>query len=67
MRKISSRYTAFHKKVFPAIWFGFLAVFAIASFVGMQKAAADAIMSPAAAQHLYMSMVRRHAVYGATL
>ena len=35
MRKISSRFTVFHKKVFPAIWFGFLAVFAIVSLVGM--------------------------------
>jgi hypothetical protein len=29
MKKISSRYTFFHKKVFPVLWFGFLAVFAV--------------------------------------
>jgi hypothetical protein len=33
MRRISSRATFFYKRVFPAIWFGFLLVFAAAPFV----------------------------------
>ena len=31
MKKISSGMTTFNKKVFPAIWFGFLAVFFLAA------------------------------------
>ena len=33
MRKISSRYTVFYKKIFPVIWFGFLAIFVIIGLV----------------------------------
>ena len=29
MTRISSSFTVFHKKVFPAIWFGFLALFLV--------------------------------------
>lgn len=29
MTKISSRYTTFNKKIFPTIWFGFLAFFVV--------------------------------------
>jgi len=29
MKKISSRVTVFHKKIFPALWFGFLFLFVI--------------------------------------
>src|SRR4051794_4072485 len=35
MKKISSSMTAFHKKVFPTIWFGFLAVFAVVALPGV--------------------------------
>ena len=34
MKKISSGGTVFHKRVFPVIWFGFLAVFLVVSFRG---------------------------------
>lgn len=34
MRLISSRATFFHKRVFPLIWFGFLAVFALTAVIG---------------------------------
>ena len=34
MKKISSRSTVFNKKIFPAIWFGFLGLFVIAGLVG---------------------------------
>ena len=34
MKKISSKTTFFYKRIFPAIWFGFLAVFLIISVVG---------------------------------
>jgi hypothetical protein len=32
MRQISSKMTAFHKKLFPAVWFGFLAVFIVSAW-----------------------------------
>ncbi len=32
MRKISSKMTAFHKKLFPAMWFGFLAFFMVSAW-----------------------------------
>ena len=35
MVRISSTNTFFNKRVFPAIWFGFLAVFFVASAIGM--------------------------------
>ena len=34
MKKISSKTTFFHKKLFPVIWFEFLAVFLLISVVG---------------------------------
>jgi hypothetical protein len=34
MRRISSRFTYFYKRVFPALWFGFLAVFIAIPIVG---------------------------------
>jgi hypothetical protein len=33
MRRLSSRTTFFYKRIFPAIWFGFLAFFMVAPFV----------------------------------
>src|SRR6266568_4606218 len=33
MRRISSKTTFFYKRVFPVIWFGFLAIFMAAPFV----------------------------------
>jgi hypothetical protein len=32
MKRISSRSTSFYKRVFPAIWFGFLGLFVLAGF-----------------------------------
>jgi hypothetical protein len=32
--RISSRFTGFNKKIFPALWFGFLAFFLVASGLG---------------------------------
>ncbi|MDC4203700.1 MAG: hypothetical protein MPW14_08605 [Candidatus Manganitrophus sp.] len=37
MKKISSRFTFYYKKVFPAIWFGFLFLFSIAALTAMLK------------------------------
>jgi hypothetical protein len=34
MKKISSRSTTFYKKIFPLIWFGFLAYFAVTAVTG---------------------------------
>ena len=34
MKKISSKGTFFNKRVFPAIWFGFLGVFVLTSLIG---------------------------------
>jgi hypothetical protein len=34
MRRISSKWTFFHKRIFPIIWFGSLAVFLIVGLVG---------------------------------
>ena len=34
MTRISSRMTSFHKKAFPAMWFGFLAVFMTVAWTG---------------------------------
>jgi len=31
VKRISSRWTYFHKRVFPVVWFGFLAIFALTS------------------------------------
>jgi hypothetical protein len=42
MTKLSSRYTRFFKVVFPAYWFGFLAL-----FVGVGDFAGDARIMPA--------------------
>jgi hypothetical protein len=35
MRRISSRWTVFTKRVFPVVWFGFLALFFVISLAGM--------------------------------
>lgn len=35
MRQISSQATFFNKRVFPVIWFGFLAVFFVSALIGM--------------------------------
>lgn len=37
MTRISSKMTFFHKRIFPLIWFGALAVFVVAVVVGMSK------------------------------
>jgi hypothetical protein len=37
MKKISSRATVFHKKVFPILWFGFIAVFLVIAIRGPIK------------------------------
>ena len=34
MKKISSRFTVFHKRLFPVLWFGFLAVFVAIGIFG---------------------------------
>jgi hypothetical protein len=34
MKKISSKGTFYYKRIFPAIWFGFLAIFIVISFIG---------------------------------
>lgn len=34
MKKISSGFTAFHKKIFPLVWFGFLAFFVVTAVTG---------------------------------
>ncbi len=43
MKRISSRYTFFNKRVFPLIWFGFLAVIIFASMLG-KKAGGNAAL-----------------------
>src|ERR1700681_1229310 len=40
MQRISSRSTFFSKRVFPLIWFGFLAIFIIAPLLGKKPAGA---------------------------
>jgi hypothetical protein len=37
VKRISSRWTYFHKRVFPVIWFGFLALFVVAASTVMEK------------------------------
>ena len=39
MRLISSRWTFFYKRVFPLFWFGFLALFAAAAWLGRHEQA----------------------------
>jgi hypothetical protein len=34
MKKISSKGTFYYKRMFPAIWFGFLGIFIVISFIG---------------------------------
>lgn len=41
MTKISSRWTRFHKIVFPAFWFGFLTLFLLSSFAFEKQTEAD--------------------------
>lgn len=48
MRRISSRLTWWHKKAFPAIWFGFLGLFTIAWLPGviLQRVPAPTLLIP---------------------
>lgn len=34
MKKISSKGTFFYKRIFPAVWFGFLGIFILIAFIG---------------------------------
>jgi hypothetical protein len=43
MRRISSRWTFFYKRIFPIIWFGFLAVFIVVSLFTTTHADTTAI------------------------
>jgi hypothetical protein len=36
MRRLSSKMTFFHKRIFPTIWFGFLAIFLIIGLVSVK-------------------------------
>ncbi len=47
MKKISSKWTQYNKKLFPAIWFGFLAVFLVTSlFDGAAEASIVFVAAP---------------------
>jgi hypothetical protein len=54
MTKISSRWTSFHKKGFPVIWFGFLAFFLATSVVG----------GPAEADLMFVAVPIGMAIFG---
>jgi hypothetical protein len=43
MRRISSRMTFFYKRVFPVIWFGFLALFIAVPFFSFSNAGHSAM------------------------
>jgi hypothetical protein len=50
MRKISSRWTWWHKKAFPVVWFGFLGIFTVAWIPGVvrQRVPAPTLLIPLA-------------------
>ena len=43
MRRISSRMTFFYKRVFPVMWFGFLALFIVVPFFSFSNAGHSAM------------------------
>jgi hypothetical protein len=43
MRRISSKRTFFFKRVFPVLWFGFLAIFVLTAFLAIRRTHGEAI------------------------
>ena len=44
MKKLSSKGTIFYKRVFPAIWFGFIALFLLTSLFAKHKQESDSVV-----------------------
>jgi len=43
MKRISSKRTFFYKRVFPVLWFGFLAIFVLTAFLAIRRTHGEAI------------------------
>jgi len=63
MTKLTSRYTRFFKVVFPAFWFGFLAIFVLAAALGGATAEAPAIVFPPLVMAVFGFFIFKHILW----